>query len=163
MERPSALTLFKELSEWNRIEALIRESFSDSALQGRDFLKMKLSEYERLTYRYAGRADLPTDERALVVVLRFQQRNIRQSLYPGLIGRLWSRITGYITASRNANKQVIQAHNSDAYRYARQKLPLMERKDGEHQAEHYQQRHKYGNDLGGKKEHQRERQRKLIN
>ena len=57
----------------------------DQTLQ--KFLNEKLAEYNRLWYKYGGRAQT-TDERALLLMLRFQRRKMERSLYPGLLTRM---------------------------------------------------------------------------
>ena len=83
-------TLMGELGSWNRQEAKFRELFSADALKDRDFMKMKLAEYDRLWLKYRSSVQT-TDEKALLVMLRYQRRKLELSLHPGLLDRLLRR------------------------------------------------------------------------
>jgi len=87
-------TLIAELTSWNRQEQKFRELFSEDALKDREFQKMKLDEYDRLYRKYSGMGTT-TDEKALLVMVRFQKRKLERTLYPGILTRLLRR--GFLT------------------------------------------------------------------
>lgn len=93
--------LISELDEWNRMEDLFRNTFGESSLGDRQFLKMKLKEYERLYHFYNGKTNLTKDEKAMLLMLRFQRRNLRKTLYPGLLTRMMYRTRSFLTLKAN--------------------------------------------------------------
>ncbi|SFA56465.1 hypothetical protein SAMN04488511_11610 [Pedobacter suwonensis] len=91
-------TLMGALSNWSRQEHQFRELFSDGALRDRSFQRMKLDEYDRLYYKFQGKA-LPVDERAMMLMLRYERTRIRRQLYPGLLRRTVHRIAAAVKAA----------------------------------------------------------------
>lgn len=105
-------SLIRELGEWKRLEGMFRENFSETALGDRDFRKMKLREYDRIWRTYNGK-EQTTDERALIVMLRFQRRKIRRALYPGLLRRLLNQMTSSVLSRPGVRRQAILSQNSE--------------------------------------------------
>lgn len=117
-------SLIRELGEWKRLEGMFRENFSETALGDRDFRKMKLREYDRIWRTYNGK-EQTTDERALIVMLRFQRRKIRRALYPGLLRRLLNQMTSSVLLP-GVRKQAILLQNSEHIQdYGRPTLPTV--------------------------------------
>ena len=98
--------LLAELSSWNKQERQFRDLFSEQALKDHSFLRLKLSEYNRLHQKYVTTVTT-TDERALLLMLRFQKAKLEKKLYPRLITRLLYR-------SFNALRQTITAQRDHA-------------------------------------------------
>lgn len=105
-------TLLGELSNWNRQEVSFKGVFSEEALRDRDFQKMKLNEYRRLSFKYSGNVQ-STDEAALYKMLRFQQRKMEKALYPRklvrFVSRIWSGLLNRVKRAK-VNKQVYTGH-----------------------------------------------------
>lgn len=97
-------TLTGEISAWNRQEQQFGRLFSDAALKDREFLKMKLGEFDRLYFKYSN-TQLTRDERALLTMLRFQRRKLERALYPGILRRVAHRIAARINAAMLAGKE----------------------------------------------------------
>lgn len=114
-DRPE--TLVSELGSWNRQENRFRELFSDDALKDREFIRMKLGHYHTLYYKYRG-TERTTDERAMMMVLRFQRRKMERTLYPGLIRRLLYRGRMRLQAALTASLNAARAQQTEAARYA---------------------------------------------
>ena len=114
--------LLRELGAWNRLEGMFRENFSETALGDRDFRKMKLREYDRIYRLYNGKVQT-TDERALIVMLRFQRRKIRRTLYPGLLRRLLNRTTNSLFISLERKRTPIQPSSEHTQDYGSRALP----------------------------------------
>lgn len=138
-------TLMAELGSWNRQEQKFRELFSDDALRDREFLKMKLGEYDRLYLRYTG-AVSTTDEKAMLVMLRFQRKKMERTLYPSLITRLVRRGLSKIKSMLLRIGQR-QPQNNQPADYASRTIPLpaVERPSERQQVPH---NHRHGRDLG---------------
>jgi hypothetical protein len=83
-------TLMSELRNWNQQENKFGALFGQDALKDREFLKMKLENYDQLYYKYNGKAQTP-DEKAMMTMLRFQRRKMERSLHPGLLRRMLHR------------------------------------------------------------------------
>jgi hypothetical protein len=157
-------TFMAELSGWNQQEQKFRSLFSDQALQDRDFLKMKLAEYNRIWYKYNGTVQ-STDEKALMIMLRFHRRKLQKTIFPGLITRLLSRAYAFTKgmvsqwiAGQSVRKaegynlnpipvpqQVINVEKPEAQ--ARDNIP--------HQRQNQHQQHAQGNKPRTKKNHHR--------
>lgn len=109
-------TLVSELGNWNRQENRFRELFSDDALKDREFIRMKLERYHSLYYKYRG-AERTTDERAMMMVLRFQRRKMERTLYPGLLRRLLHRGRVRLQAALVAGRDAAIAQRTEATQY----------------------------------------------
>lgn len=83
-------SLTEDLKSWNQQESQFRNLFSEQALIDKEFLKMKLKEFNRIWYKYSGIPQSPV-EGALMMMLNYQRRKLQQSLYPGLLTRLLVR------------------------------------------------------------------------
>lgn len=90
-------SLMEELSSWNQQESQFRNLFSDRALQDREFLKMKLKEFDRIWYKHNGQPQSAV-EKALMMMMNYQRRNLQKSLYPGILTRLLVRAFTFSTA-----------------------------------------------------------------
>ncbi|MGE8426345.1 MAG: hypothetical protein ACN6O7_00645 [Sphingobacterium sp.] len=109
--------LLTELGDWNRLEAMFQSTFGDESLKDKYFRKMKLATYERLYDRYKDDLELSKDERALVVMLRFQCTKIRKILYPKPVSRLLYRIRNFFALSfaKMFNRRTAYDYNSEAF------------------------------------------------
>ncbi|MBK1439791.1 hypothetical protein JHJ32_07340 [Parapedobacter sp. ISTM3] len=148
-------TLFAALTEWNHTESLFREHFGEESLRDRDFLKMKLKEYDRMWYSFNGRP-LTQDERTLMKMLRFQRRKMRKTLYPGLLRRLWNRASNFLTFLTESER-IPRNSRDDSYRYAYGSPDVSgwkqneQKPDGTSQRERYRPQHRHGPDFGPRK------------
>lgn len=87
--------LMAELESWKRQEDQLKKLFSAEVVQDKEFLKLKLKEFDRIFYKH--RYDNPTtDERAVMTVLKYQRLMMQKSLYPGLITRMVMSAYSYI-------------------------------------------------------------------
>lgn len=118
-------TLMHGLTAWNKIENMFRDVFSEDSLKDRDYLKMKLAEYDRLHYRHSGTAQT-TDERALSSMLRFQRRKMERSLYPGLLTRMVRRALRYLSPAINGRRELAMASQAGSQPYLNRPLPVRE-------------------------------------
>lgn len=107
-------TLMRELSGWNRQEGQFRELFGETSLKDREFLKMKLDNYTGLFHKYNGNAQT-TDERALLLMLRYQRRKMEKTLYPGLLRRMIYRAAARLKAQRLMNRKPVQASTQEGF------------------------------------------------
>ncbi len=141
-------TLMGELGSWNRQENKFRELFSDDALKDRDFMKMKLAEYDRLWLKYNGRVQT-TDEKALLVMMRYQRRKLERTLFPRLLARIVRRtvmaVKSFVQKRRESNLKA-----SEAMSYDFRSIPVPEQKDSQAQRSEMgrRQEQRYGQDLG---------------
>lgn len=113
--------LIVELGNWNRQEQKFRELFSDESLKDRDFLKLKLAEYTRISYRHAQSAST-VDERALVTMLAYQRKKLRQALYPGFLRRLVARAYGF--AREMVHKHLLEVKPVRGTNYELPSIPV---------------------------------------
>gem|GEM_PF-5674992 len=149
MQTFSSETLMGELGSWNKQETKFRDLFSDQALKDREFQKMKLAEYDRLWIKYNGNA-ITTDERALLVMLKFQRTKMEKALYPGLLRRLFRK--GINTVKNIIRQRGLRAQfkrNDSSYNYNTIPVPdtYTQNRDPLRQSE---QRQRFGQDLGRK-------------
>jgi hypothetical protein len=146
-------TLMGELSSWNRQENKFRELFSDEALKDRDFMKMKIAEYDRLWLKYNGRVQT-TDEKALLVMLRYQRRKLERTLYPGLLARIVRRsvmaVKVFIQKRRDNN---LKKNEPLAYDYKSIPVPRPGDNPGQQNEMGKRQARRYGQDLGKRLPH----------
>lgn len=143
-------TLMAELERWNKQEQKFKQLFGDASVKDRDFQKMKLAEYDRLWYKYQD-STATTDERSMLVMLRFQRRKLEQALYPGLITRMVRRAFVALKASFSRDKVKV----SDApgpQQYAYRSIPV-ESPELRSQAREHTNRHRLGQDLGKRNKH----------
>lgn len=145
------LTLFSALNEWNNTENMFKEVFGEDSLKDRDFRKMKLREYDRIWYTFRDKP-ATTDEKALMVMLRFQRKKLRVILYNGLLSRLISRMGGYVRHLLSEPVPRMPKTASDAHRYSENFLHFKSKHfDGQQVAQKdFSQRrsNNVGNDLG---------------
>lgn len=66
-------TIIGGLSDWNRQEQQFRQLFGEDALKDREFIRMKLQQFDRLYYKHSNTAKT-TDEMAMMLMLRFQRK-----------------------------------------------------------------------------------------
>lgn len=148
-------TLVAALTEWNHTESLFKQHFGEESLRDRDFMKMKLKEYDRMWYSFNGRP-LTRDERALMRMLRFQRRKMRRTLYRGLLSRLWNRASNFLSFLSEADREPARRVD-DSYRYAYGSPDIADlqqngqKPDGTRQRERYRPKHTHGPDLGRRK------------
>ena len=109
-------SFFSALTGWNHTEDLFREHFGEDSLLDREFLKLKLREYDRMWYRFSRNA-LTRDERALLSMLRIQRRWLRKTLYHGSMRRLWNRLFRFAAFQIGGRQRAIGVRD-DSYRYA---------------------------------------------
>jgi hypothetical protein len=148
-------SLMVELGTWNRQENKFREIFGDHALKDREFKKMKLSEYERLSSLYAGAATT-TDEKAMVRMLQFQRRKLTKDLYPGLIRRAFHRLVVFFRSEINAKREFEKVKQAGMQPYREVQLPgkdpEIKKSQGESTEMNMGQRQRYpSRDLGKKR------------
>lgn len=103
--------LMAELTSWNQQEQTFKKLFSDQALQDREFLKMKLAEFDHIWYKHHLLAET-TDEKALIKILQYQRNSMQKSLYPGLLTRFVVRTYNFLAESI---KQSIARPQPDLY------------------------------------------------
>ncbi|TDX00514.1 hypothetical protein [Dinghuibacter silviterrae] len=116
-------TLFKEMGDWNRQESMFRELFSEESLKDRDFMRMKLENYDKLYHKYNGKP-LTTDEKALMRMLRFQRRKMEKILYPGLLRRMLHRGTALVKGLLARRRENLAIRRSNLLQYAHNATPL---------------------------------------
>ncbi|WP_214072588.1 hypothetical protein [Mucilaginibacter sp. dw_454] len=116
-------TLMSELSNWNQQENKFGALFGQEALKDREFLKMKLENYDQLYYKYNGKAQTP-DEKAMMTMLRFQRRKMERSLYPGLLRRILHRGRARLRAMWTGNRENVTINREQANRQAVNLPPL---------------------------------------
>ncbi|AOM80076.1 hypothetical protein [Pedobacter steynii] len=148
-------SLMVELGTWNRQENKFREIFGDQALKDRDFKKMKLSEYERLSSLYAGAATT-IDEKAMVRMLQFQRRKLTKDLYPGLIRRAIHKLIVFFRSEISAKRELAMVKQAGMQPYRDIQLPGKDPEIKKSQNESIEvnqgQRHRYASrDLGKKR------------
>lgn len=116
IEKKGADTLIGSLSSWNRQEQQFAQLFGEQALKDREFTRMKLQEYNRLYYQF-GKKAATTDERAMILMLRFQRKKMTKALYPGLLRRLAYRLIVKAVATVKATRRqpLVAAPVQDAY------------------------------------------------
>lgn len=145
-------TLMDAFREWNRSEDMFREAFGDGALEDRDFLKLKLREYDRIWHTFNGKP-LSKDEKALMVILRFQRRKLRRGLYRGLLTRFLNRAGSYIRFLLQVRRTRAVPTQVGDHRYLTNTPGLVkEGKDNDQQKQEERYQRKYNNhDLGPKR------------
>ncbi len=116
-------TLMSELSNWNQQENKFGALFGQEALKDREFLKMKLENYDQLYYKYNGKAQTP-DEKAMMTMLRFQRRKMERSLYPGLLRRMLHRAGARLQAMWAGNRETVTVTREQVNRQAHNLPPL---------------------------------------
>ena len=144
-------TLQAALAEWKHTEDLFSHHFDKDALNTRDFMKMKLKEFDRMWYAFNGRP-LTKDERALMRMVRFQRRITRRMLYPGLPGRLWNRTANFL-AFVSEPKERSGPRRDDTSRYAGYTIRVdgdgqSSRQNRQEAKQRYQRRYSHSPDLG---------------
>lgn len=145
-------SLMAELGSWSKQEHKFRELFGNDAIRDRDFQKMKLAEYDRLWQKYQGKA-MTTDEKSMLVMLRFQRRKLEKTLYPGILRRIFHRAAVGIKALVANRRQLREQRNQpEQYTYSTITVPGNERSGQKQASEHERQQkgqsHRYGQDLG---------------
>ncbi|TYR37404.1 hypothetical protein FXV77_05200 [Sphingobacterium phlebotomi] len=151
-------TLMDTLSAWNETENMFTQVFGENALEDRDFKKMKLREYDKIWHKYNGKVQTK-DDRALMVMLRFQCKKLRKTLYRGLLPRLLSRISSYVRHLFSDSVSTVPKALSDAYRYAKSPLnvdPSSSERQSQSKSVHQKYKHN-GQHLGRRKEQNRKR------
>lgn len=141
-------SLFKALQEWNRTEDLFRSTFGEDSLKEREFLKMKLKQYDLMWYKYKN--PLTKDEILLRTMLMAHRKSIRKALYPGILRRLWNRGANYVTYLISGKNVLLQESN-DNFRFAENKVFSNREGAGGEQVKQ-ENRIPFGYDLGAKKE-----------
>jgi hypothetical protein len=116
-------TLMSELSSWNQQENKFGALFGQEAVKDREFLKMKLENYDQLYYKYNGRAQTP-DEKAMMTMLRFQRRKMERSLHPGLLRRMLHRAGARLKAMWTGSRENVTVNREQTNRQARNLPPL---------------------------------------
>lgn len=112
-----------ELSNWNQQETKFGALFGQEALKDREFLKMKLENYDQLYYKYNGKAQTP-DEKAMMTMLRFQRRKMERSLHPGLLRRMLHRGRARLRAMWTSNRENVSLNREHANRQVHNLPPL---------------------------------------
>lgn len=147
-------SLMVELGAWNKQENKFREIFGDHAIKDREFKKMKLSEYERLSMLYANGA-ITTDEKAMVRMLRFQQQKLSRDLYPGLIRRIFHKLVVFFRSEINARREMEMVKQAGMQPYREIQLPGKDRETNSQSKKmeiNQDQRRRYtSHDLGRKR------------
>lgn len=110
MERSYSDTLMAELHGWSRLEQTFAQTFGSDSLRDRDYLKMKLSEYDRLYHFYAA-GTLSRDEKAMTRMLRYQSRKLERALFPGLASRLLRRAVRQLIRAVSGDDEAAIARN----------------------------------------------------
>ena len=110
-------SLITSLQSWNRQEQQFHQLFGEGALKDPEFVRMKLRQYDRMYYGYGSKAST-TDEKAMMLMLSFQRKKLRKSLYPGLLRRTLHRAVvkiGAVIRSARERQQPIQMPSSVDY------------------------------------------------
>ncbi len=126
-------TLMSELGNWNQQENKFGALFGQEALKDREFLKMKLENYDQLYYKYSGKAQTH-DEKAMMTMLRFQRRKMERSLYPGLLRRILHRGQARLRAVWTGSREIITVNREQANRQVYNLPPLAKDAQQQHQA-----------------------------
>lgn len=146
-------TLMGELGSWNRQENKFRELFSAAALKDRDFMKMKLAEYDRLWLKYSGKAQT-TDEKALLVMMRYQRRKLERRLYPGLLTRLVRRsVMAVRVFIRKRRESSLKKQQDLSYDFGPIPVPKAGNNLEQTREMQKQQNKRYGQDMGRRLPH----------
>lgn len=116
-------TLMAELGAWNRQELVFREVFGPDSVQDREFLKMKLDKYERLSQRFGLRA-ITTDERSLMDMLKYQRQKIARAVYPGLIRRVLHKAAVFLRPALDNKRELEMARQAGLRSYGNIQLPV---------------------------------------
>lgn len=104
-------TLMGELRNWNQQENKFGALFGQDALKDREFLKMKLENYDQLYYKYDGKTQTQ-DEKAMMTMLRFQRRKMERSLHSGLLRRMLHRAGARLRAIWSDNRERVTINRS---------------------------------------------------
>lgn len=121
--RPYSGTLMAELGAWNRQEKAIGEVFGNDSLKDRDFLKIKLREYERLSSGFRT-GTLSRDERSMMTMLKYQRRKIARVVYPGLIRRMLHKAALLLKPALNNKREMEMARQAGLRSYGSIQLPV---------------------------------------
>lgn len=150
-------SLMAEVNAWNRFEKIFRESVGEEDMKERDFLKMKLKEFDRIWYSHPATDKTGTiDERAMQIVVGYQRKKLEKALYPGLLRRLLHRARVYVAASIDGTRSLAKARQlMQGYQYSNRLPTQPVANNGQQQPQSGQQptgrgQH-YGPDLGGRK------------
>lgn len=151
--------LFKELNEWNKLAEEIRIAFGKDTVNDKAFYKLKLKEYERLNDHYSRRKDLTKDERAFLIIHRAKCNSIRKMVYPGWISRLLHRAGSLLrqAASRYWNAaqpggSIYEQNPAAFFSVHTEDIITEQLPEQPEQKERYRPQLKYGPDLGGRKQ-----------
>lgn len=112
-----------ELGAWNQLENTFRQIFNDEDLKDRDFQKMKLREYERISFLYRERP-LSKDEKAMQVMLNFQKAKLERKLYPSLTRRLLRRIVEFFNTPIDIKRELDMVKQAGYNNYQDLQLPV---------------------------------------
>lgn len=116
-------SLMAELGAWNQLENTFKQIFNAEALEDRDFQKMKLKEYERISFLY-GERPLSRDEKAMQVMLKFQKAKLERKLYPGLTRRLLRRIAEFFNTPIDIKRELAMVKQAGYNNYQDLQLPV---------------------------------------
>ncbi|QJB34921.1 hypothetical protein HF324_27755 [Chitinophaga oryzae] len=87
---PYDKTVMGEISNWKRIEATIRDLSGPKVLEEREWLQLRLQEYERIVRQFRGTVST-RDERAWLIVASIERKRLEKALYPSMMARVIRR------------------------------------------------------------------------
>lgn len=162
-----ASSMMAEVHAWSRFEKIFSESVGAEDMQTKQFLKMKLKEFDRIWYSHPNTPGNSTiDERAMQIVVNYQRKKLEKALYPGLLRRLLHRARVYVAASIDGTRSLAKARQlMQGYQYGNRVATGPAANNGQQQAQPGEQpaerRQHYGPNLGGRKweNHQSKSQR----
>ncbi|WP_029274624.1 hypothetical protein [Pedobacter borealis] len=101
-------SLVAEMMDWNRLDGVIKSSSGKDPLKIREYLKLKLEDFDRMVSVYGGRS-LTRDEKAFTIILKYQRAELEKAVYPRLPNRLLRRLIAYFSEPINIKKEVEMA------------------------------------------------------
>ncbi|NLR68525.1 hypothetical protein HGH92_29745 [Chitinophaga varians] len=84
-------TVMGEISSWKRIEASIEQISGPKVLKDREWLQLRLFEYERIVREFRSTART-RDEKAWLLVADIERKRLEKALYPSLIARMIHKV-----------------------------------------------------------------------
>lgn len=145
---PYTSTVMAALEEWNSRERIFKQVFSEAAAGDREFLKIKLSEYDNIYLRHSQNAQ-SRDERAMLAMLRYQRHKLERVLYPSLLARIGRKVYIFLRPAVDGKREMDLARKiglqQDSIKQIRIPAENQEKTSSNQQAEnnHSQERKPY--------------------
>lgn len=149
-------TIMGEINNWKRIEATINENSGSTVLDHRDWLQLRLKEYERIIRKFKGSAS-SLDERAWLIVANVEWQKVEKALYPSVLVRMIRRIKNAVAdmldIRRNQQQALENVYNDSVFRQdSFQAKQMQTDMPSASQSQDMYAKRPVGPDLGGKRE-----------